>query len=69
MDEAGRLREDIAELQWLIDGAFDPDADRVAIQACAEMLRERQERLRAITAPLADGAVSGALDTSRKRWL
>ena len=60
MDEARRLREDIEELRWLIDAALDRDADRLTIQACAELLRERQEQLRAITAVPVDGAVSTA---------
>ena len=67
MDEARRLREDIEELRWLIDGALDRHADRVTIQACAELLWERQEQLRALTAVPVDGAVS-AIGVSRKRW-
>ena len=68
MDEARRLRDDIEKLRWLIDRALDQHADRLTIQACAELLRDRQEQLRAITAVPVDGAVSN-LDTSRKRRL
>jgi hypothetical protein len=68
MDEADHLREDIEELRFLIDSALDRDADRITIQACAELLRERLEQLRAITAAPVEGAVS-TLDLSQKRWL
>ena len=48
MDVAAQLRAEIAELRHLIDVSLDRDADPLTLQACAELLQERQERLRAL---------------------
>jgi hypothetical protein len=44
MDEADRLRGDVAELRTLIDSVLDR-GDSNLVDACADVLRDRLERL------------------------
>jgi hypothetical protein len=45
VDEAAGLRDDVAELRALIDTLLDRDGDGDLLDACADVLRERLERL------------------------
>jgi hypothetical protein len=49
-DEAAQLRDDIAVLRGMIDGALDEAGDRALFLACTQILRERLVRLEAIEA-------------------
>jgi hypothetical protein len=45
MGEAAQLREDIRELLFLMGAVVERDGDRVLLEACADVLRERLDRL------------------------
>jgi len=48
MDDVHALREDIAELRSIIDSVLDRHGDRALLEACVDVLRDRQERLDAL---------------------
>jgi hypothetical protein len=45
MEEAAQLREDIRELLLLMGHVVETAGDRVLLEACAEVLRERLDQL------------------------